>query len=567
MLSHLYDIGSINRILQDVFVDWHADDPVDYARRLLDVCQTSFLVSEDYRTKIPDNGPILIAANHPRGMIDGAILMELVNGQRPDSKIVLNQFFERLPPFHGPGLFVDVEKPRQAATAARAIVEQFQKRRPIIIFPAGLLARWRPRGITEMPWQAAPFKLARRWGVPVLPVYMSGTASLRFQLTAALAPPLSALAALAEITRHGAPIQRVVFGDPVDPSSVATGEELCRTVRRIVLEELPRTARSTAEPSGPWAHRPALGRLDGLVRAAAATHRLSENWIGLAFTPAEARGVLDKIAAFRARHFDRSGLRLSPTFHRDPHDEVANHVLVWDRRRETLVGALRVQRHEGGIVRSRLLEDFVVPDTHPLRSRSTVEGARLVIAPGGPRCLLVWRVAAQTFAWDTGDLMAGLVTLTPPEQARHRSALIRWMRQSRSAAASGVYPASGVDLYAEEAREGDGGEQVPTFEYSPHGHRSLRAWCRTEGFAIPQILTLYGRVNDFRNHLEAATLDPRYGNAISAINFGSLTTINELCRRQVLCVSGEGTHEPHRNTDDPDRNDVGASRNAEWTAA
>ena len=47
--------------------------------------------------RVPTNGPVVVVANHPFGMLDGAVLAALLTRVRPDVKVMTNYFLRDVP--------------------------------------------------------------------------------------------------------------------------------------------------------------------------------------------------------------------------------------------------------------------------------------------------------------------------------------------------------------------------------------------------------------------------------------------------------------------------------------
>src|SRR4051812_43518686 len=46
---------------------------------------------------VPPSGPLVVAANHPHGVLDGLVLASLVRSVRPDIRILANHLLARIP--------------------------------------------------------------------------------------------------------------------------------------------------------------------------------------------------------------------------------------------------------------------------------------------------------------------------------------------------------------------------------------------------------------------------------------------------------------------------------------
>ena len=57
--------------------------------------------------RIPTTGPVVVVANHPYGVLDGALLTVLLNRVRPDVKVLTNLFLADVPELQRNCIFVD----------------------------------------------------------------------------------------------------------------------------------------------------------------------------------------------------------------------------------------------------------------------------------------------------------------------------------------------------------------------------------------------------------------------------------------------------------------------------
>ena len=98
------------------------------------------------RSRIPASGPVVVVANHPYGVLDGAILTVLLTCVRPDVKVLTNFLLSDVPELQQHCIFVDpfqtdrsAESNRKALREALAWLHQGGM---LAIFPAGEVAHW-----------------------------------------------------------------------------------------------------------------------------------------------------------------------------------------------------------------------------------------------------------------------------------------------------------------------------------------------------------------------------------------------------------------------------------------
>jgi putative hemolysin len=151
--------------------------------------------------RIPATGPVVVVANHPFGMLDGAVLAVLLTRVRPDVKVMTNYLLSDVPELAQHCIFVNPFQADRAVNAdslnvnRRAMREALgwlQKGGMLAIFPAGEVSTWQfPHGqIADPVWNDTAVRLIRRTGATALPVYFCGRNSMGFHLFGMIHPQL-----------------------------------------------------------------------------------------------------------------------------------------------------------------------------------------------------------------------------------------------------------------------------------------------------------------------------------------------------------------------------------------
>jgi putative hemolysin len=195
---------------QDV-VDIMADIASRIARR----------VEAEGLENVPDTGPALIVANHPTGIADGIVLWSLLRERRPDMFFYANSDILRILPQFA-DLVVPVEWREEKRTHARTretmtlTREALSQGRLGIIFPAGRLAKRRGLGLHERDWLPSAAMIARKFGLPVVPLHLRARNSALFYLFDALHPTLRDITLFHEtLNKYRQPF-RIRVGKPLD---------------------------------------------------------------------------------------------------------------------------------------------------------------------------------------------------------------------------------------------------------------------------------------------------------------------------------------------------------------
>ena len=139
--------------------------------------------------KIPANGPLVMVANHPFGVMDGTILCHLAAKARGDFRILINAVLCRdkdlaphfLPVDFSPGKVAMKNNVAMGHRAREAMAADI----PVLIFPSGFVSTAGKLGtgqVVEAPWTTFAAKLIRDARANVVPIFFHGQNSRAFHI-------------------------------------------------------------------------------------------------------------------------------------------------------------------------------------------------------------------------------------------------------------------------------------------------------------------------------------------------------------------------------------------------
>lgn len=202
------------------------------------------LIVRDVRVEgmehIPATGPALIVANHPTGIADGIVVHALVSHLRDDLFIYANHDMIRVLPQVADliaGVEWRIEKRSHAKTKATMDYtrEALSAGRIGLIFPSGRLAKRQGLTLHERPWMASAAMIARKFGVPIIPLNIRARNSALFYLLDAIHPTLRDVTLFNEVLNKRSQPYRVTVGAPIDPATLPKGEDAINVLRDAVL--------------------------------------------------------------------------------------------------------------------------------------------------------------------------------------------------------------------------------------------------------------------------------------------------------------------------------------------
>lgn len=170
----------------------------------------------------PRNGPLVIVANHPYGVLDGIVICHLVSCVRGDFLVLTHELLtrsEELKPFLLPVDFSESDDALHTNLKTRATAKHhLMNGGCLIVFPAGGISTtpsiWHKRA-TDAEWKNLTARLIVQSRAAVAPVYFAGQNSRLFQLASHVSQTLRLSLLFKEVRDRIGTTLRVRIGDVV----------------------------------------------------------------------------------------------------------------------------------------------------------------------------------------------------------------------------------------------------------------------------------------------------------------------------------------------------------------
>lgn len=122
---------------------------------------------------IPLDEPVIFAANHPLGGMDGIAFMYALGKYRTDIRFLVNDILTNIKNFEP--IFIPVNKHgSNSRDVSRLIEETYAGNHAVLVFPAGLVSRKQAHGIEDLDWHKSFVSKAKRYKKNIVPVYIEG---------------------------------------------------------------------------------------------------------------------------------------------------------------------------------------------------------------------------------------------------------------------------------------------------------------------------------------------------------------------------------------------------------
>ena len=171
--------------------------------------------NRDALSEIPREGPAIIVANHPFGVLDGVVACWLVAQIRDDFKILTNALLNRAEEIKPYLLPIDFEETKEALeTNLRSRAESktlLDKGGVLIIFPGGTVSTTPTvlaRRARDPEWKNFTARMILQGKAPVVPIFFAGQNSRLFQVASHVSMTLRLSLLFKEVhDRIGGPLQ------------------------------------------------------------------------------------------------------------------------------------------------------------------------------------------------------------------------------------------------------------------------------------------------------------------------------------------------------------------------
>jgi putative hemolysin len=503
---------------------------------------------------IPASGPLIVAANHPHGALDGLVLLDVIGRVRHDVRLLANHWLARIPELRDVCFFVDPFDRRESAQRSlpglRAAHLWLRQGGALILFPAGEVAHARrPDGsASDSPWKATVGRLATSTSAQVLPAHISGGNSRLFCAAGRIHPVLRTVLLPREfLKRRGRPVS-LRLGAPLSPATLSvpglTADAAAERIRRAVerLRTPPVTTGITAAP-GPHDLAPAVDP-DALAMD---IERLPENAklvSGGSFDVYCARAakiphVLQEIGRLRERSFRAVGEGTGAPTDLDVFDDHYIHLFVWSPGSREVIGAYRIGRADaivaergvsGLYTRTLFRYDAALLNRLP----PALELGRSFVRPEYQRdpqaLLLLWRgICGFVQRHPQYRLLFGAVSISARYSDRTRAMLLRFLEQNH------LHPDLAGLVDSHHPYPQDGRARLTAVPGTIDEADALAARLEQGGRGMPVLLRQYLKLNA---RVLGFNVDPSFGDALDALMVVDLLDVDTRILRRYFGPSG-----------------------------
>lgn len=203
---------------------------------------------------IPANGPLIVIANHPFGILDGLVLGYVLSQTRGDFRILANRVFRKAEDLNRIVLPISFDETRAAIQqnleTRKEALRYLGQGGAIGVFPGGTVST----GITPFArpmdpgWRAFTARMVAKSGATVVPIFFDGHNSRLFQVASHMHATLRMGLLIKEFAaRVDAPV-KLAIGQPIPPNEIQAhagdAKQMMDFLRKATYELSPTPLRS-----------------------------------------------------------------------------------------------------------------------------------------------------------------------------------------------------------------------------------------------------------------------------------------------------------------------------------
>jgi len=360
LIYKLTCLEAINKIIKKNY----SKSKFDFVGGVLHSFSIRFKFNEIDLNKIPKEGPFVVIANHPLGLIDGLLLLHLIGKKRNDFKIFGNFMLHEVNPLRSLIFPVNPFKNKNQFQKGRAgitnAIAHLRSGGCLGIFPAGEVATKKDHQ-NQFPvdqlWNHKMIALLNQENVPFLPVYFHSKNSRWFYFLAKINPLIQTLRLPAEALSQSKRKIQIRIGNLIRPKELEAYHDkisLCNYLRaktfvlskslspkKIDLKSrLPKISKPKPiiDPIQPKLLEEDIENIKQMN-----CKFLERNGFEVFFSTAELiPNILKEIGRLREVSFREVGEGTDQEIDLDHYDAFYHHLILWNTTKKKIAGAYRL---------------------------------------------------------------------------------------------------------------------------------------------------------------------------------------------------------------------------------
>ncbi|MCP5243637.1 MAG: lysophospholipid acyltransferase family protein [Burkholderiales bacterium] len=330
------------------FIETHLHlEGLEFNDAVLEYFNFTYQVSNKDRARIPDQGRVLIVANHPLGSLDGLALLKLVSEIRTDVKVVATTLLNCIDPLKSLFLTIDgLSQHSDARDQLDRIIQALNSDQAVIMFPTGDVSRIRPNGIRDGKWKSGFLSLAKKTQTPILPVFIGGRNSTLFYGLSSIYKPLGTMMLVNEMFNQKDHEISFRIGNPIPWKSIAAldlpKKALAKLMRKQVYLLGKKKKKDMFKPVENIVHPAKTKLIRKELRSSQLIGKTQDGKHIYLFDYMPNSSVMREIGRLRELSFRQVQEGTGNALDIDSYDRYYRHLILWDEDELEIIGSYRI---------------------------------------------------------------------------------------------------------------------------------------------------------------------------------------------------------------------------------
>jgi putative hemolysin len=341
MAKKLIHEDTINTFLKD---NSHLKG-IEFVDAVLDYFNFDYGYKAKELENIPPSGRVVIIANHPLGALDAMSILKLVSTVRKDVKIIANDYLASIETIDNLILYIDNFNKRQRKADIQKVYEALNNEEAVIIFPAGEVSRFSPKGVIDGKWHKGFINFAKNTNSPILPILIEAQNSKTFYTVSALNKTFSTILLSNEMFKQQSKGLNIRIGE-----MIGSEHTVPQSIERSMLPSLYKKHLYSLNKKGvkyfitqkAIAHPEDRKELKKALKNATMLGHTADNKKIYLYEYEADSIILKEIGRLREVSFRAVGEGVNQNRDFDKFDKYYQHIIVWDDEDLEIVGAYRV---------------------------------------------------------------------------------------------------------------------------------------------------------------------------------------------------------------------------------
>jgi putative hemolysin len=352
IIMNILRLNKLNRMYHQVY----DDDAIKFTDNCIKLNNIKIKTFDIDIQNIPLSGPCIFFFNHPYGLLDALIIINILLKIRPDTKFIANFLLKRVRPI-APYLFgVNPFETRKEVYSSHSGLKQMYDHLKsggiVVILPAGEVSTkyGKNKFVEDREWQRNMIKFAMNTNVPVISGFCSGENSNLFHFAGKISPSLrTALLPREYIIKRNIEVT-LRFSSPMSAKAISKFKDLKELGKFLksktyLLEYDDKNSIKTAKPVlQPLKEYLPKNEIIEEIRSLPEKFIVlkNENYWCYFINKTDAPKAFEQITILREKTFREVGEGTGRSFDTDAYDEYYKHLILWDNEEGEIAGSYRI---------------------------------------------------------------------------------------------------------------------------------------------------------------------------------------------------------------------------------